>query len=253
MIDLLIGHHGAIPAMVHGHPTAWLSDPMSWGAVAVPSTTLGKAAAGTAGALQAANAAPATGAAAASSSSSTTTLAAAAAQPAAAAAATAAGAVAAEPSGYSCDPQEWGPPAWKLLHSIVEQLPGKVPTGTQAHFREFMGALPDLLPCKPCGKHLEQTLQALPALDEAHLGTRDEAVKWMVQLHNAVNEQLGKPAIPLISGSSEQGLQLAHASVDDPSLLAASLAWTVDDERSAGRSSRSAAAADRMAAYAAFL
>ena len=54
---------------------------------------------------------------------------------------------------------------------------------------KFFEAMPDILPCAQCGKHLKENLQILP-VDTSDL------FKWSVDLHNLVNSQLNKPEIP---------------------------------------------------------
>jgi hypothetical protein len=47
-----------------------------------------------------------------------------------------------------------------------------------------------LLPCVKCRVHYRQYLKASPI--EYHVDTRNELVRWLIDLHNKVNAQTGK-------------------------------------------------------------
>eukprot|EP00929_Paragymnodinium_shiwhaense_P114022 TRINITY_DN82328_c0_g1_i1.p1 TRINITY_DN82328_c0_g1~~TRINITY_DN82328_c0_g1_i1.p1 ORF type:complete len:287 (+),score=42.46 TRINITY_DN82328_c0_g1_i1:72-932(+) len=100
-------------------------------------------------------------------------------------------------------PEEWGPQAWHTLHSMASHLPAKLSPQVQQSFKDFMLQLPDLLPCKSCGLHLANSLQAMPM--DGHLETREDAANWLVGLHNRVNHDLGKPEL-----SYEEALACNH-------------------------------------------
>jgi hypothetical protein len=53
---------------------------------------------------------------------------------------------------------------------------------------QFFDSMPDILPCRQCGKHLRENLTLLPF-------SRDDPFRWSVDLHNMVNSQLNKPEI----------------------------------------------------------
>ena len=62
------------------------------------------------------------------------------------------------------------------------------PEKREAYIR-FFEAMPDILPCSQCGKHLKDNLVILPV-------DTDDMFRWSVDLHNLVNSQLNKPEIP---------------------------------------------------------
>ena len=47
--------------------------------------------------------------------------------------------------------------------------------------------------CKVCGDHLKQHLEEDPVDD--HLTTRGDVEEWLINLHNKVNETIGKPEV----------------------------------------------------------
>jgi len=55
----------------------------------------------------------------------------------------------------------------------------------------LMYELQFLLPCPNCSAHLMGHMQVHPI--EPHLGSREQMVQWMIDLHNAVNREKGKP------------------------------------------------------------
>mmetsp|Transcript_95193 Transcript_95193/g.188589 ORF Transcript_95193/g.188589 Transcript_95193/m.188589 type:complete len:181 (-) Transcript_95193:170-712(-) len=100
----------------------------------------------------------------------------------------------------SCDPRVWGPPVWNALHKLIAGYPTEVPPDMQTHTATLMESLSHTLPCKSCREHLQQHFLSDPI--EPHLATRDDLQRWLVHLHNSVNEDLGKPIL-----SEEEALQ----------------------------------------------
>mmetsp|Transcript_3158 Transcript_3158/g.9441 ORF Transcript_3158/g.9441 Transcript_3158/m.9441 type:complete len:215 (-) Transcript_3158:194-838(-) len=91
------------------------------------------------------------------------------------------------------DPGVWGPPTWFFLHSVTLALPERVPPEQQREFSSLMLAMQKLLPCPGCSKHLVGHMREHPL--EPHLGTRDGLVQWMIDIHNMVNRDIGKPEL----------------------------------------------------------
>lgn len=51
----------------------------------------------------------------------------------------------------------------------------------------------ELIPCPICREHYKEHLKKLPL--SPHLDRRDDLFRWTVQLHNEVNQMLGKPIV----------------------------------------------------------
>ena len=84
----------------------------------------------------------------------------------------------------SRDPSTWGPQLWSVLHSLPESAKS---------LEKLKGCLGNLcLPCQTCQDHYDAFASANPP---SSIGTRTEAFDWIFNLHNKVNEQLGKPRI----------------------------------------------------------
>ena len=86
----------------------------------------------------------------------------------------------------------WGPSIWYTIHIMAFSLQATPTDEENASFKNFIYALPDILPCKICGEHLRENLKTLPPpLKEGG----DAIFRWTIRLHNTVNKQLGKPTL----------------------------------------------------------
>ena len=90
-------------------------------------------------------------------------------------------------------PKIWGPHAWFTLHSISMALPNKVPKETQINLINFMKLFGGLIPCNICKINYKRNLsEELPPLKDT-VQTRELFSKWLIDLHNVVNRETGKP------------------------------------------------------------
>mmetsp|Transcript_77059 Transcript_77059/g.121685 ORF Transcript_77059/g.121685 Transcript_77059/m.121685 type:complete len:223 (+) Transcript_77059:139-807(+) len=87
------------------------------------------------------------------------------------------------------NPTVWGPPTWFFLHSLTLALPEQVPADKQASVKSLMYDLQNVLPCPSCGMNLKKHMEIHPV--EPHLATRSAMVKWMIDIHNMVNKDVG--------------------------------------------------------------
>jgi hypothetical protein len=91
-------------------------------------------------------------------------------------------------SGPSC----WGPLQWMAMHQLLRGYPRENPTPTQrAALVNYMVALGDLMPCPRCAQHWKALA---PSVQDA-TDSRYTALKWSVDVHNAVNARLHKPVL----------------------------------------------------------
>lgn len=97
----------------------------------------------------------------------------------------------AEPGMAFRNPEVWGPPTWFFLHSLTMSLPEVVPEAKQKQIRALMYDLQVTLPCPSCGEHLAEHMKEHPICP--HLARRDTMVQWMIDIHNMVNKECGKP------------------------------------------------------------
>lgn len=85
------------------------------------------------------------------------------------------------------DTRFWGPPAWKLLHTVAAAY--KPTPQSRKRMCAFLEVLPYVLPCKYCRASLTEHYKTLP-YDGQALDSREQLEEWMYMLHNVVNEAL---------------------------------------------------------------
>ena len=99
------------------------------------------------------------------------------------------------------DASEWGPILWSILHGLAEKV-GSTP------FPQFQGderralirimkSLVKVIPCPSCKEHYEVYLKEHPVdkilLTISYGELKIYVKKWFWELHNWVNESLGRP------------------------------------------------------------
>lgn len=85
------------------------------------------------------------------------------------------------------DTRFWGPPAWKLLHSIAAGYDAS--PVMRRNMELFLEVLPYVLPCKFCRASLTDHYEKLPFRDA--LRSRSDLEHWVYKIHNLVNAKLG--------------------------------------------------------------
>jgi len=88
-------------------------------------------------------------------------------------------------------PAVWGPLFWHTIHITALGYPKDPSYAQKRAAKEFFESLAHLIPCPVCREHYSTYLQKMPIIP--HLDRRDDLFKWTVELHNSVNQILGKP------------------------------------------------------------
>ena len=57
-------------------------------------------------------------------------------------------------------PDDWGPPAWYLIFTIIDDMPD-YPSNTE-YYRMFFESLQGVLPCQACRNHYTQHISVYP-------------------------------------------------------------------------------------------
>lgn len=83
-------------------------------------------------------------------------------------------------------PDKWGPYFWGALHLTALGCPDA------QVIRTFVECYKSVLPCLACRLHFTKVLDENPVPETED---REIIFKWSVDVHNIVNESLGKPAI----------------------------------------------------------
>ncbi len=92
-------------------------------------------------------------------------------------------------------PAVWGPIFWYTMHIVALGYPPNPPPEYKAAAKQFYESLQYLIPCPVCREHYAVHLKELPL--EPALNSRSDLIHWTWQIHNLVNESLGKRQITL--------------------------------------------------------
>lgn len=88
-------------------------------------------------------------------------------------------------------PSVWGPFFWHTMHISALGYPSSPSYGHKKAAKEFFESLIFLIPCPVCREHYAEFMKSMPVTP--FLDRREDLFKWTVELHNAVNQKLGKP------------------------------------------------------------
>jgi len=91
-------------------------------------------------------------------------------------------------------PDVWGPHAWKFLHYVTLNYPNHPTDNDKQRYKDFFSLMQYVLPCSICSKHFSENLKILP-LSPTVLESRDNLIKWCIDIHNIVNKSKNKPVI----------------------------------------------------------
>lgn len=91
-------------------------------------------------------------------------------------------------------PDTWGPHGWKFLHYVSLGYPINPTKEQKENFKNFFILLKYTLPCSVCRTHFAENYDKLPLTDEI-LSDREKFIKWVIDLHNIVNEMKNKPIV----------------------------------------------------------
>lgn len=95
-------------------------------------------------------------------------------------------------SGLPLNRREVGRAAWGFLHTMAAWFPER-PTRRQREGMEaFLGQLGVVYPCGYCADRTDEEIARNPP----RASSRGELQRWMCELHNEVNERMGKPEFP---------------------------------------------------------
>eukprot|EP00732_Lithocolla_globosa_P003608 Lithocolla_globosa_v1_NODE_2966_length_1810_cov_16.806838.p2 type:complete len:197 gc:universal NODE_2966_length_1810_cov_16.806838:791-1381(+) len=84
--------------------------------------------------------------------------------------------------------EQLGRSSWHLLHTMVARYPEQPGGQQQEELKQFFHSFSRLYPCGQCAEHFQKLLQQKPP----RVASREEAVLWLCEVHNVVNERLGK-------------------------------------------------------------
>lgn len=88
----------------------------------------------------------------------------------------------------------WGQVLWILFHRLCALYPQAPSEFLQRHMVRLVLLLEHLLPCEGCSLNFPAEVQRAAVPLEVAVRSRSTLVTWFLDLHNAVNARLGKPA-----------------------------------------------------------
>eukprot|EP01147_Barroeca_monosierra_P010723 gene10723-2813_t len=84
--------------------------------------------------------------------------------------------------------RELGRASWAFLHTLAAYFPETPSTAEQENMKQFIELYIQLYPCGYCGDTSWQDMMRNPP----RLQSRQEFARWMCEMHNEVNDRLGK-------------------------------------------------------------
>jgi hypothetical protein len=90
-------------------------------------------------------------------------------------------------------PAVWGPIFWTTMHIVSLGYSSKPSEEEKKAAIAFYNSLAYTIPCPICKTHYKTFLEKSPV--EAVVDNRHDLIHWVFELHNDVNEQLGKRRI----------------------------------------------------------
>jgi hypothetical protein len=92
-------------------------------------------------------------------------------------------------------PDVWGPIFWNTMHILSLGYPAQPTNDDKAAAKQFFQSLKILLPCPVCREHYKQHVTDA-ALEEA-VQSKGQLIFWVWELHNRVNQMLGKSELSM--------------------------------------------------------
>jgi hypothetical protein len=89
------------------------------------------------------------------------------------------------------NPDIWGMHGWKFMHYITLAYPDKPTEEEKYSIKLYFNNVGKVLPCYSCRINYEKHLNKYP-LDDTVVLCQTNLVKWLVDIHNAVNTTHGK-------------------------------------------------------------
>lgn len=117
-------------------------------------------------------------------------------------------------------PDIWGPYAWKFIHMVALAYPSKPTEEDKLNYYTFFISISNILPCHLCSDHYKNNLLKHQLTDNV-LSSRENLVKWTIDMHNEVNISNNKNvydydyAIDLIKNNYNEKISLNKV-IDEP-------------------------------------
>lgn len=87
------------------------------------------------------------------------------------------------------DVRFWGPSFWSTMEFVCFNYPAQPTEQQKTQTLQFFQSIARVLPCESCKTHFIELIKKYPPT----LSNRDQLSRWIVDMHNHVNQRLGKP------------------------------------------------------------
>jgi len=91
------------------------------------------------------------------------------------------------------DTKKWGKHGWIFLHYVTLNYPINPTQENIDNYYNFFYSLQYVLPCDICKKHYSNNLLKHNLIGA--LKTRNTLIRWLIDIHNDINYELGKPIL----------------------------------------------------------
>ena len=91
------------------------------------------------------------------------------------------------------DTKKWGKHGWIFLHYVTFNYPLNPSQYDVDNYYNFFYSLQFVLPCSICKKHYSNNLLNYNLIGA--LKSRKLLIKWLIDIHNDINSELGKPIL----------------------------------------------------------
>lgn len=91
-------------------------------------------------------------------------------------------------------PTIWGKYMWMSIHLIALGYPNNPTQEEKNAYHSYFSDLHKVIPCAACSNNYLQHISEMPLTDKV-LSSRNNIFDWTVDLHNLVNNMLGKKVI----------------------------------------------------------
>jgi hypothetical protein len=90
-------------------------------------------------------------------------------------------------------PEVWGNALWFTLHLGSISAPEQIPPEKREKYWGFIDGIPEMLACKKCAVHAREWVEAHRPQKDQICSSRQNLVKFYVDMHNSVNQRNGQP------------------------------------------------------------
>lgn len=115
-------------------------------------------------------------------------------------------------------PSVWGPIFWTTMHIVSLGYADTPSKEEQSAAVQFYRSLESVIPCPICKSHYSHFLAEMPVEDA--VANRQSLIRWVFDIHNKVNEKLGKPQLTFAQYVTHMRAlsQQSHIQIPPPTL-----------------------------------